>query len=133
MKQTLLMILFFTALKSFSQDTTTIIKDTLIEGKDAIVFSNGKLVVEGQKIKCGRGTMTNGDFKFIFISRTAMVNGGLAIGRSYSGLMLDVKKVSKVGNKKRGYKYLIKVGGGNIVNYECEIADAVAVGEIILQ
>lgn len=132
MKKIFILISILVSSHCFSQDTTTIVKDTLIDGKDGIVFSNGKFIVEGQKLKCGRGTMPNGDFKFIYVSRTAFVNAGMSIGRSYSGLFLDVKKVSKLGNKKRGFKYILKVGGGNVVNYECEIQDAIAVGEIVL-
>jgi len=125
-----------------AQDQVTIVRDTLIKKDVALVLSNDSIIQPGSNIKCGRGTLPNGNFKYIHTSATSWVammgaaNGDydrsiVSIGRQYGGLFLSVKSVKKEGNKKRGYKYILKVGGGSIVNYDCEIADAIATGEII--
>ena len=57
--------------------------------------------------------------------------GIVPLGKGYGGLLLQVKSIKKEGSKKRGYRYYIKVGGGNIVNYEVDLEDAIAVGEIV--
>ncbi|HLI93629.1 MAG TPA: SHOCT domain-containing protein, partial [Puia sp.] len=57
--------------------------------------------------------------------------GVIPLGKAYGGLNLQVKAIKKLGNKKRGFRYYIKVGGGNIVNYQVELEDAIAVGEIV--
>ena len=53
------------------------------------------------------------------------------MGRRFDGLKVNVKKINKVGNNKRGYKYFLIVGTGDIVNYELEIESALATGEVI--
>lgn len=120
------------------QQSVTVARDTIVGKVAGIILSNDKVIMPGDQIKCGRGTMPNGDFKYIHLAAANWTNivagasGNQSIGRQYSGLKLDVKKVEHVGNKRRGYKYILKVGGGNIVNYECELEDAIATGEIIL-
>lgn len=126
-------------LAAISQNDITVAKDTVIKKELALVLSNDSIIQVGSRIKCGRGTLPNGNFKYIHTSASswAVYANGLSaitpIGRQYSGLFLTVKSVKKEGNNKRGYKYLLKVGGGSIVNYDCEIADAIATGEIAEQ
>lgn len=143
MKLFITLSLTFLCLQAFSQDQITILRDTSDKKRDGLILSNGKVIWEGEQIKCGRGTLPSGDFKYIHSSNTSWLNivsmdarapkdgTETAIGRQYSGLMLTVKKVKKVGTKRLGYKYQLVVGGGNIVNYQCEIEDALAVGEIV--
>lgn len=143
MKGFILSMLLMLSASAFSQDLITITKDTTDGKRDGLVLSNGKVIWEGEQIKCGRGTLPNGDFKYIHTAPASWLNmmtlshanplgeAYSPIGRSYSGLNLDVKKIQKQGNKKRGFKYYLKVGGGNIVNYMCEIEDALASGEIV--
>jgi len=135
MKQLFTCIILLLCLKSIGQEVT-VVKDTTADKKSGIVLSNGKVIWEGDQIKCGRGSLPNGDFKYIHTSSAswvAVMSGPSAvtpISRQYNGLNLDVKKVDKMGNKKRGFKYILKVGGGNIVNYMCEIEDAINTGEV---
>jgi hypothetical protein len=125
-----------------AQEQATVLRDTIIKKDMALILSNDSIIQIGTAIKCGRGTLPNGDFKYIHTSSSswaAMMSASQAdptagiqpIGRRYSGLFLTVKSVKQLGSKKRGYKYILKVGGGNIVNYEVEIEDALAAGEII--
>lgn len=141
MKRLLAVLLLAISSASFSQSTVTIIGDTIANKKQGVVLSNGNVIWEGDNLKCGRGTLPNGDFKYIHTSGSSWVAlasaksdgtspGIMPLGRSFSGLNLAVKTVKKAGNKRRGYKYILKVGGGNIVNYEVELADAIATGEI---
>jgi hypothetical protein len=128
---------------SLSAQVVTITRDTTIHNHLNLVLSNDSSVSPGMSLKTGRGTMPNGDFKYINTSSTSFLavmsqdnRGGnsaiMPLKRSYSGLLLTVKSVKKIGNKKRGFKYVVIVGGGNIVNYELELEDAIATGEIIL-
>ncbi|MEI8142869.1 MAG: hypothetical protein WCG90_08390 [Chitinophagia bacterium] len=144
MKKYFLLFFLFWAANASAQDIVTVVKDTVDQKKDGLILSNGVIIWEGSQIKCGRGTLPNGDFKYIHTSPTSWVSMAsmspspnnsayTPIGRQYSGLNLDVKKIDKMGSKKRGYKYYLKVGGGNIVNYQCELEDAIAVGEIIFK
>lgn len=143
MRKLFFIMLLIVSVPTFSQEQITVVKDTADGKRDGLVLSNGKVIWEGEQIKCGRGTLPNGDFKYIHTSPSSWLNMATvshanplgesyrSIGRSYSGLNLDVKKVQRMGNKKRGFKYYLKVGGGNIANYLCEIEDALAVGEIV--
>lgn len=143
MRTIIILILLGFSTSINAQDPITILRDTSDKKRDGLILSNGKVIWEGEQIKCGRGTLPNGDFKYIHTAPASWLNmmtlshanplgeAYSPIGRSYSGLNLDVKKIQKQGNKKRGFKYYLKVGGGNIVNYMCEIEDALASGEIV--
>lgn len=144
MKYILTIAVLFISSFAFGQSDVTVVKDTVnADKKDGLLLSNGKVIWEGDNLKCGRGTLPNGDFKYIHTSGSSWValanarNDGSSPGiiplkSSFSGLNVSVKSIKKIGNKKRGFKYLIKAGGGNIVNYDLEIADAIATGEISL-
>ncbi len=140
MKHLLLLILMPALCRA--QDQVTISKDTLINKELAIILSNDSIVKQGTMLKTGRGSLPNGNFKYIHTSASSWVAvmsatqndpsaGVTPLNRRYGGLLLNVKSVKKEGNKKRGFKYILKVGGGNIVNYEVEIEDAISTGEII--
>jgi Short C-terminal domain len=126
----------------YAQNAITISRDTLIGKEAAIILSNDSIIRPGSTIKCGRGTLPNGSFKYLHTSSTSWVAmmsatqadptaGVTPLSKSYGGLNLQVKSVKKLGNKKRGCRYVLKVGGGNIVNYDVEIEDAIAVGEVV--
>lgn len=102
--------------------------------KDTLYTSSGFKIADGQDVKLGRGSLPNGDFKYITISSTSWLTAGdgkqEAVGRKWNGHLFKVKKFRKEGSKKRGYTYYLVLGGGNIVNYECDIESAIATGEI---
>lgn len=141
MKKMILALLVL-PLTTVAQNPVTISRDTLINKESAIILSNDSIIQPGSTLKCGRGTLPNGSFKYLHTSRSSWVAfanasqadptaGITPLGKSYGGTNLQVKAVKKEGNKKRGYRYYIKVGGGSIVNYEVDLEDAVATGEIV--
>jgi len=100
---------------------------------DTLFTSSGYKVVIGQDVKLGTGTLPYGDFKFIGFSQTSFMGGNRqTVGKNWSGHNFKVKKFRQDGNTKRGYTYKLILGGGNIVNYECDIERAIAAGEIIV-
>jgi hypothetical protein len=141
MKYLLLSFLFFSFTGS-AQTFVNISRDTVIKKELAIILTNDSIIQAGSVLKCGRGTLPNGSFKYLHTSNAnwallmggtqdEIARGGTPLGKGYGGLNLNVKSIQKQGSKKRGYRYYIKVGGGNIVNYQVELDDAIAVGEVI--
>ena len=125
-----------------AQNSVTVARDTTIKGDLAIVLSNDSVIQEGSVLKAGRGSLPNGNFKYCHSSKSSFMaiasasNGDpeagiIPMSRNYGGHLITVKAVHKEGNKKRGYRYVLKVGVGNIVNYEVELEDAIATSEII--
>lgn len=106
---------------------------------DTLFTTSGFRVIVGADLKLGTGSLPNGNFKYVAISASSWANvmdGGnmskSGIGRRYSGHLVRVKKFRKDGNKKRGYVYNVIIGGGNIANYDCDIENAIASGEVIV-
>ena len=110
--------------------------------KDTLYINEYDWYVKGAKLKTGRGTLPDGKFKYITTSPTSFValmsatqenptKGIIPLGANYTGLLLEAKQYKRLGNKKRGFKYYLIVGGGNIVNYYVDIESALATGEII--
>jgi hypothetical protein len=122
-------LIFFNATAQNDSDNTRLIDDTLIT-------SSGYRVVIGQDVKLGTGTLPYGDFKYIGFSQTSFMGSNnprqQTVGKNWSGHLFKVKRFRVDGNKKRGYTYRLILGGGNIVNYECDIERAIAAGEIIV-
>lgn len=85
MKLFITLSLTLLCLQAFSQDPITILRDTSDKKRDGIILSNGKVIWEGEQIKCGRGTMPNGNFKYITVSNMAFAAAGDPISRQYSG------------------------------------------------
>lgn len=101
--------------------------------RDTLFTTSGYKIVDGADLKLGKGSLPNGDFKHISVSDRNWATMGAkqeAVGRKWNGHKFRVKKFRKEGNKKRGYTYYVILGGGNIVNYECDIESAIADGEI---
>lgn len=102
---------------------------------DTFYFDNNIYLVEGQDIKLGTGTMPDGDFKYITTSRNnwaaASSDGKLYnVGAKWSGHFFRIKRIYEYGNKRRGYTTYLILGGGNLVNYECDVINAIKSGEI---
>lgn len=127
MKQIVLLFFVLSSIKCFSQELST--------NGDTLYASNGMKFYRGMQIKLGAGTLPNGDFKYVTTSQTSWLNvmngkpNTDALGRKFAGHLLDVKRIRKEGTKKRGYTYYLVLGGSNIINYECDIENAMAVGE----
>lgn len=126
----------FSAAYSQDSELPKIIGDTLFT-------TSGYNIVEGQEIKVGRGTMVDGDFKYIRTNSSSIfayysttgynnqANSANAFPRRNSGLKYKIKSVEKRGNKKHGYVYYAKIGSG-IVNYEIDVENAIESGELMV-
>ncbi|CAM4379292.1 SHOCT domain-containing protein [Cytophagaceae bacterium 50C-KIRBA] len=127
----LAIFIFLTSFNSFAQETEL----PKIEN-DTLYTLSGYKIYEGQDLKLGSGSLPNGDFKYITISTTSWLTAGApsqgAVGRKWNGHLFKVKKFRKEGTKKRGFTYYLILGGGNIVNYECDIESAIAFGEVVV-
>ncbi len=144
MKQLLIAAFSFLPLLAFTQSDTSATKtETQTEKKelpyiewDTLVSTTGFRFIVGEDIKLGTGTMPNGDFKYITISTRSIFvkTDGTAdpVPRKWSGHTMRIKKLRREGTKKRGYTYYIVLGGGNIANYECDVDNAIATGEIVV-
>ena len=86
---------------------------------------------DGYQIKLGFGSnVATKDFNYIYTSPMSIA-GIQYLGKSWQGHKMTVKNVKKYGTKKTGDKYYLILGGGNIVNYWCEIEAALSTGEVI--
>ena len=132
-KLSFLFLALITITKSFSQDNNSELPRM---DNDTLFTSSGYKVVNGQDVKLGTGSLPYGDFKYITISSSSWLTAGStnqeAVGRKWNGHLFKVKKVRKEGTKKRGFTFYLILGGGNIVNYECDIESAIASGEIVV-
>lgn len=111
--------------------------------KDTLFTTSGFRLVEKQEIKIGVGSTQDGDFKFIrrnsaslfaYNSTTGyqgLANSANAFPRNEAGLKYKIKSIEKRGNKKHGYVYYAKIGSG-LINYEIDVENAIASGEIVV-
>jgi hypothetical protein len=112
---------------------------------DTLKSSTGYKITAGDNLKVGTGSANDGAFNFIRISANSMFQtyspNGLntrgaaannALPARYSGLNLEVKKIEKRGNTKRGFVYYAIVKAGTVARYEVDIENAIAKEEIIV-
>ncbi|MCC7400182.1 MAG: SHOCT domain-containing protein [Chitinophagaceae bacterium] len=132
-KAFLFLLTLLSIIKSYSQNSDNSLPR--IAG-DTLFTTSGYKIIEGQDLKLGTGSLPDGDFKYITISSTSWLTAGStkqeAVGRKWNGHLFKVKKFRKEGTKKRGFTYYLVLGGGNIVNYECDIESAIASGEVVI-
>ncbi len=104
---------------------------------DTLVMDNGAKFYEGQKLQLGYGSNGDKGFEFIYISPTNWVTMGSTkrdkLESGWANNTLQVKKFKLQGTRRTGKKWYIVVGGGNIVNYWCDIWPAMETGEVIVQ
>lgn len=131
MKKLLLCVLIFPFIARAQSDQPKVIDDTLFT-------TTGFKAVAGTDIKLGTGTLPNGDFKYITMSSLSIIaindpsHRPDPVSRKMSGHLFHIKKFRKEGSKKRGYTYYLVLGGGNLVNYECDVENAIACGELVV-
>ena len=102
---------------------------------DTLYTTYGYKITVGQEIKLGRGTRDNGDFKFISVSRNSWMAPGpkqAPLRKKSNHHVAVVKKIVQHGNSKNGYTFYAIIGVDDIVNYESEVEDAIAAGEIVV-
>lgn len=102
-----------------------------IEKLDEYTASNGITYKEGDEIKLGRGSDTNGRFVYVTVGGWAVSTNPEEnrLGAGNAGLLVTVKKIKKY-NYKRYKGVYMTVGGGNITNYTLDIENAIATCEI---
>ena len=93
--------------------------------------SNGVVYKVGDNIKLGRGSGANGDFVYVTLGGWGMVAEGKVtpLPPSNAGLVVTIKKIKKYDYKHYKGVYFT-IGGGNITNYNLDIENAIATGEI---
>lgn len=92
---------------------------------DTYTASNGITYHAGDTVKLGRGSAPNGSFIYV---QMGMVSPE-GIGRNYSGVNVIIKRIKQYKFKGSDKVYFV-VGGGNIVNYNLYIEDAIDTCEI---
>lgn len=124
-----------------STSNVTIIKDTTIrvpsreyphyddEKSLAVILSNGVLLCDTSKIRIGKGSLPNGDFKFVarFTTISTQVYE-VRLRGSTSSKTMEVESISKRVYSKDVFQYDVFCIGG----YHIQLADALSSGEIIL-
>lgn len=90
---------------------------------DSLVF------VKGQTVTLGEGSnAATKDFNFITSAPSALIPS-TKLPSNWNGLQMTIKGF-KYFHSKRGEKYYLVLGGGNIVNYWCDIIPAIKNKEI---
>jgi hypothetical protein len=129
----LLLIPFYCASQSDSSESKLV--------GDTLITQCGYKVIDDQKIKIGKGSMPDGDFRFIRRNSGSLFNyystkgyQGLAnqanaLPRGDAGFEYKVVRIEKRGTKKHGFVYypIINVG---MIRFEVDIDNAIEAGEI---
>jgi hypothetical protein len=93
------------------------------------LFIDTLVFVKGQNITLGEGSnMATKEFNFITSAPGAFIPKS-KLPSNWNGLQMTVKGF-KYFHSKRGEKYYLILGGGNIVNYWCDIVPAIKNKEI---
>jgi hypothetical protein len=138
---TVVLLIAYGIAGSQSLNIVTIIKDTTVRvpSRDwphyaddktlAIILSNGVILCDTSKIKIGKGSLPNGDFKYIarFTNITSQVYE-VRLRGSTSSKMMEVESITKRVYSKSVFQYDVFCIGG----YHIQLADALSSGEIIL-
>lgn len=135
MKKTLLLFVCFFALIQLNAKNGEK-NDFGYQVNDTLFLNDGNKFVIGEKLYLGHGTSHNKSFTYVYISPNNWVSvmGGNVdryLPATWANNELQIKDFKLYGRKKTGYKWYIVVGGGNIVNYWCEINEALEAGEVI--
>jgi hypothetical protein len=126
---------------SQSLNNVTIIKDTTVRvpSRDwphyaddktlAIILSDGVILCDTSKIRIGKGSLPNGDFKYVarFTTITTEVYE-VRLRGSTSSKTMEVQSITKRVYSKNDIQYDVFCIGG----YHIQLANALASGEIIL-
>ena len=138
---TVILLMAFCIGMSQTLNTVTIVKDTTVrvtsrvyphyadEKSIAVILSNGVMLSDTSKITIGKGSLPNGDFKYIarFTTISSQVYEGRLKGSTKSKMM-EVQTITKRVYNKNLTQYDIQCIGG----YHIQLADALSSGEIIL-
>lgn len=122
MKKILFLIILALPLFSIGQKISN---DTL--------YIDNNIIVKGQFINLGEGSnMATRDFNFIYTAPSLLVHESIKLGSGYMNQKMLVKEIKMHKSKRTGDKYYLILGGGNIVNYLCDIVPAIKTKEVVL-
>jgi hypothetical protein len=96
---------------------------------DTLFVNDSVRYIKGQYLYLKQGTETGGHFNYIF-TNPASLAGYMKIGPGYANTHLKIKDFEERGNKKMGHKVYLKIAGGNLVNYWCDVASALIANEV---
>lgn len=106
---------------------------------DTLFVKAGIYFIKNEKIKLGTGSRPDGDFKFIRISSTSLlqhtgwdknsVNAANALPARCSGLEFKIIRIDKRGNNKNGFVYYPIINYSS-ARYEIDLNNAISAGEI---
>jgi hypothetical protein len=137
---TVVLLAAYSIASSQSLYDVTILKDTTVRvpSRDwphyaddkslAIILSNGVLICDTSKVRIGKGSLPNGDFKYIarFTTLSSQVYEG-RLKASTKSKMMEVQSITKRVYSKDVFQYDVFCIGG----YHIQLADALSSGEII--
>lgn len=98
---------------------------------DTMYMNNGAVFVKKQQINFGMGSNGFKGFEFIFTSPLSIA-GQQNLPNNWAHMSMVVKDFKFYSSKRTGDKIYIILGGGNIVNYWCDIYSAMDAGEVIV-
>ena len=124
-----------------SPSNVTVLKDTTIRvpSRDwphyaddkslAVILSNGIILTDTSKINIGKGSLANGDFKYIarFMTVDSQVYETRLKGSTKSKMMEIQSITKKIYNNTDAQYEILCIGG-----YQIQLSNALSSGEIIL-
>ena len=96
---------------------------------DTVFIQDTIKYVRGQYVYLNEGTADNKSFNYIF-TNPASLAGYIKIGSGYAFTHLRIKDFQEYSSKKLGSRVYLKLAGGNLVNYYCDVYPALRSGEI---
>lgn len=96
---------------------------------DSVVGSNGVTYRKGEDITLGTGSAF--DKSFVYVYTAPGLTTPIKLPSGWADYKMRIKGVKYMGSKKRGFKTILILGGGNIVNYWMELEPAIRAGEIL--
>lgn len=134
--------LFFMSMVLFS--SITFVDAQHVLKNDTLYLKKGGFLTKNSKLKLGKGTSLNGNFKHIEVNiNNIMRNRELdkveleiqdvhSLSGKFSNKDGRVIRIIERGKKKEDKKYFAIIGVGDIKRYQVAIDKAIEVGEIIL-
>jgi hypothetical protein len=110
---------------------------------DTLFLQNGLKYYSGMRVKMGKGSMPDGDFKYIrrnassvfqYNSTTGhqgLANQANALPRRCAGYEYKIVKIEKRGGKKIGYQYYPIMNSGTL-RFEIDLQNAIDAGELVV-
>jgi len=119
-----ILLLIIVCLPVFSKAQLRLLNDTLY-------INDSIKLVKGQSLTLGEGSnSSNKDFNFITTAPNVFAAPS-KLPSNWNGLKMNVKGFKIFKSKRLGEKYYIVLGGGNIVNYWCDIIPAIKNKEVV--